>query len=89
MDTQPACKDRGATTAIAKPHEADMMLLGLPLLNDRFEAGCVETMRLLDALGLRFRDGADDTRPVAAAIRGNRTARAGHRDRNRFVRGGP
>jgi cation transport ATPase len=71
MDTQAACKDRGATMAIAKAHKADMMLVGVRLLNDRFEAGSVESIRSLDALGLRFSNGTDDTRPVAAAVGGS------------------
>jgi Mg2+-importing ATPase len=63
-----ARKDVGATTTITKADEADMTLVGFLLLHDPLKGDIVETVRSLNALGVRLKGITGDNRLVAAAV---------------------
>ncbi len=63
-----ARKDVGSATTITKADEAGMTLVGFLLLHDPLKADIVETVRSLNALGVRLKGITGDNRLVAAAI---------------------
>jgi Mg2+-importing ATPase len=63
-----ARKDVGAATTITRADEADMTLVGFLLLHDPLKSDIVETVRSLNALGVRLKGITGDNRLVAAAV---------------------